>query len=123
MTRQAGDLEGPAHEKYRSRASKVVDIRAINTRIFYNLIGLKSILSNIIFVELISNYDIVFHIIDFLSLQRSNIPKEPIRYTLTTLQDMHNYVRAAFSDSTSRYVGDECTVPLPPPLPQKDWVK
>ena len=48
---------------------------------------------------LVSNYNLIVHIIVSLSLQRVNIPKEPILSTFATLQKMTHLARTAFRES------------------------
>ena len=78
---QAEELDGLAPEQCGIRASKVADIQALNTSLFYDLIRLKRIPSTSIFAYLISNYDLVVHIIYYISLQSFNAPKDPIMFT------------------------------------------
>ena len=113
--RQAKNLDGIAHEKYRSRKSKAAYIQALNIRIFYDIIRQKIIQATSVFADLVSNYDLVAHSIASLYLKRVETPKEPILYTFTTLQNMTFSVRTAFGDSETTYKGYTWSVPLKPP--------
>ena len=86
-------------EEYGSRTTKAVYIQDFNTRIFYDLIRLNIFLAKNTFADLISNYYLVVHTIAYLSLQTSNVPKNPIKCTFTALQDMEHSVCITFSDS------------------------
>lgn len=115
MMRRAELNGGLAIEQYGSRTAKAADIQALNTRLFYDLVRLKKIPATSEFTDLVSNYDLVVHSLASLSLQRVGVPKEPILYTFTTLQNMVSSVRTAFSDSIKTMGGDLWAVPLNPP--------
>ena len=86
--RQAESLYGLAPEQYGIRKEKATGIQALNIILFYDLIRQKIIPATSIFSYLISNYDMVVHRIASISLQRVDVPKEPILCTFTTLQKM-----------------------------------
>ena len=67
---QAETLYVIAPEQYGSLKSKAADIQALNTRLFYDLIGQKRIPATSILSYLVPNYDLVVHGIASLSLQR-----------------------------------------------------
>ena len=65
-----------------------------------------------IFADLVSNYDLLDHIVDSLSHQIVNVPKETIICTFTNLQNITHLVRTAFEDYKSTYGGDTWFLPL-----------
>ena len=73
-------------EQYRIIKEKATDIHALNIRLFYDLTRLKRVPATITFTDIVSKYNLLVHSITSLSLQRSNIPKEPIMCTFTTLK-------------------------------------
>ena len=81
----AEELEVIAPGKYGSRKSKASDVQALNTCLLYNLVRQKKFTSTSAFTDLISNYDLVLHIIASLALQIVNSPKEPTHCTYITL--------------------------------------
>ena len=83
---QAGNLEGLAPEQYGSRKSKSADIQVLNTRLFYDLIRQKRIPETCIFIDLVSNYDLIVHSIESLSIPRVDVPKELIFCSFKTFQ-------------------------------------
>eukprot|EP00957_Ditylum_brightwellii_P172332 13119594-Ditylum_brightwellii.AAC.1 len=91
------------------------DLQALNTRLFYNYVLLERVPATSIFIDLVSNYDLVVHSIASLALQQVGIPKEPINCTFATLQDMVHMCRTYFGDSTDSYGGDIWAIPLKPP--------
>ena len=72
------------------------NILALNTRLFYDLIRLKHVVATRVFVDLVSNYDLVLHRISSLSLQTVDVLKEPILCMLTTLKHMIHLVIISF---------------------------
>ena len=62
------DTEWLDLEQYRSHASKVTDTQDLNMRLFYDIIILKQTPTMIIFADIISNYDLALHSIDYLAL-------------------------------------------------------
>ena len=78
------ELVGLAPEQYFSRVSKLQCIRDLNTILFYDIIFLKWIPDTSVFVDLLFNYNTVLHGIVSLLLQRIDVPKEPIMFTLIT---------------------------------------
>ena len=78
----------------------------------YDLVIQKKFTSTSVFTDLISNYELVVHIIASLALQRVNVPKEPIHCTFSTLQNMVHSVRMDFRDSDNTYGGDIWEIPL-----------
>ena len=78
------ELVGLAPEQYFSRVSKLQYIRDLNTILFYDIIFLKWIPDTSVFVDLLFNYNTVLHGIVSLLLQRIDVPKEPIMFTLIT---------------------------------------
>ena len=75
----------------------------------------KIIPATSIFTNLVSNYDLEVHSIASISLQRVNVPKEPILCNFTTLQNITHSVRTPFGYSNTTYGGDTWSVPLNPP--------
>eukprot|EP00957_Ditylum_brightwellii_P183564 13982321-Ditylum_brightwellii.AAC.1 len=86
--RRAEACRGVAPEQFGSRHNKSADLQALNTRLFYDYVLLQKIPSASVFIDLVSNCDLVAHNIASLALQRVGVPKAPICYTFTTLQDM-----------------------------------
>ena len=103
---QSESIDGIAPEWYGTQKAKATDIQALNTRLFYDLIRQKRIPATSIFSDLVSNDDLVVHIIAYLSLKIVNISKELILCTFTTLQKMTHSVRTPSGDSKSTYGGD-----------------
>ena len=68
-------LYGLAPEQYRIQKAKSAYIQALNTRLFYDLIIQNRIPSTSIFTDLFSNYDLVVHSIDYISLHRVYVSK------------------------------------------------
>ena len=81
------NLDGLAPEQYGSCKFKAADIQAPNTRLLHYLIIQHIIPEMSIFADLVSNYGLVVNSITSLSLQRVDVPKEPILCTFTTLQN------------------------------------
>ena len=106
---------GLTPEQYFSLKIKAVDIQALNTRLFYDLIRQNRTPATIILTYLVSNCDLVVHSIVSLSLQRLYVSKESILCTFKTLQNMTHSVRTAFGGSKSTYGGYTWDVPLKPP--------
>ena len=65
-------------EQYVSITFKVADTQALKNCQFYDLIRLTRVPETSTFADIISNYDLVVHIIVYLFLQISNTSKEPI---------------------------------------------
>ena len=82
---------------------------------FYDLVRQEKVTAKSIFADLISNYYLVVHIIESISLQRVSIPKEPIHCTFRSLQNMLHLVSTAFGDTDNTYGGDVWSIPLKPP--------
>ena len=97
----AEELYDLSLELYRTRKEMAAYIQAINTSLFYELKRLKRVPAISNFVDLVSNYNLVLHIISPLSLQQANIQKEPIRCTFTTFQNMEHSARTEFGASES----------------------
>eukprot|EP00957_Ditylum_brightwellii_P040712 3082007-Ditylum_brightwellii.AAC.1 len=106
---------GIAQEQYGSRKRVSADVQALNTRLFYDCILLERTPATNIFIDLVSNYDLVVPSIALLALQRVGMPKEPIQCTFTTLQDMVHTCRTAFGNSISSYGGNIWEIPCKPP--------
>ena len=104
--KQAEYLEGIAHEQYGVQKAKATDVQALNTFLFYELVRQKKFTSTSVFTDIISNYELVVHIIGYLALQIVNAPKELIHCTFSTLQNMVQLVRTSFRDSANTYGGD-----------------
>ena len=104
------------HKNEGTRKAKATDIQSFNTRLFYDLIWQKIISATSIFADLVSNYDFVVHSIVDLSLQRVEVPKDPILCTFTMLQNMSHSARMAFREPKYTYGGDIWAVPLNLPL-------
>eukprot|EP00957_Ditylum_brightwellii_P031644 2400093-Ditylum_brightwellii.AAC.1 len=86
--RRAEACGGVAPEQFGSRRYKLADLQALNTRLFYDHVLLQKIPSTSVFIDLVSNYNLVVHNIASLALQRVGAPKAPICCTFTTIQDM-----------------------------------
>ena len=71
-------LYGIAPKQYGSRKAKADDIQSLKTRLLYDLIRQKRLSHKSTFADLISNYDLLVHIISFLSLQIVDLSKKPI---------------------------------------------
>ena len=108
------ELDALAPEQYGSIKSKAAYIQALNTRLFCDLTRIIRVPETITFADIVSKYGLVFQRITSLSLQRSNIPKDPIICTFITLQNMEYYVRTDFGDSENTYGGDKWEIPLNP---------
>ena len=80
------ELEGLVPEQYDIRESKAAENQALNTRLVYALIWLNRLPDTSIFTDMVSNYDLVLHSIPPFSLQRVDIPEEPIVFTMNTPQ-------------------------------------
>ena len=93
------DLGALAPDQCVIRIAKAANTQALNTRLFYELIRLKRVSATSKFADLISNYDLVVHKVLSIYLHRSNVPKEHIKFTLTTLQDVEHSFWTAFRDS------------------------
>jgi len=113
--RRAERCGGVAREQFGSRKRKSADLQALNTRLFYDHILLQRTPATSVFIDLVSNYDLVTHSIASLALQRVGTPKAPILCTFTTLQDMVHVVRMAYGDSINTYGGNLWVVKLKPP--------
>ena len=83
---QVINLDRITPEQYGSRKSKAADTQSINTIFFYDLIRQKRIPATSIFSDLVLNYYLVVPSIAYLSLQRFDVPQEPILCTFTKLQ-------------------------------------
>ena len=70
---QAKSLEVITPEQYGNQKVKDSVIQALKTRLFYNFTRKKKIPELSIFADLVSNYDLVAHSIDFLSIKRVNV--------------------------------------------------
>ena len=55
---------------------------------------------------MVSNYDLVIHRIASLSVQRVDVPKDPVLCTFTMLHNMSHTVITDFVDSKSTYGGE-----------------
>eukprot|EP00957_Ditylum_brightwellii_P065859 4994787-Ditylum_brightwellii.AAC.1 len=65
----AENLEGMADEQHGSRKKKAADIQALNTRLFYDYVLLERTPATSMFINLVSNYDLVVHSIVSLAFQ------------------------------------------------------
>eukprot|EP00957_Ditylum_brightwellii_P154326 11744250-Ditylum_brightwellii.AAC.1 len=81
-------IGGIAMEQYGSRKNQAADLQALNTCLFFDCVKLEHKSATSTFIDLVSNYSLVVHSIAVLALQCIGVPKEPINYTFTTLQDM-----------------------------------
>jgi hypothetical protein len=113
--KRAESCGGIAPEQYGSRRQKSADLQALNTRLYYDHILLRRIPATSVFIDLVSNYDLVVHNIASLALQRVGMPKAPILCTFATLQDMVHSVRTAYGDSLQTYGGDLWVIKIKPP--------
>ena len=102
-------------EQCGSGRKHAADVQALNTKLYYDLIRMERTPATSTFIDLVSNYDLMFHSIAYLSLQRVGVPKSPIHFTLTTLQDMVHTCRTVFRDSTDSHGGKIWTIPHSPP--------
>ena len=55
------------------------DVQALNTRLLYDLLRLNRLPAVTPFADLVSNYDLVCHSIASLALQRTGMPRGPIK--------------------------------------------
>jgi hypothetical protein len=113
--RKAEEANAISWEQYGSRRSHSADVQALNTRLLYDLLRLNRLPATTPFADLVSNYDLVAHNIASLALQRTGMPRGPIKAMLTTLQDMEHTCRTAFGDSIKSYGGEIWAIPLKPP--------
>ena len=72
---KAENLDGLAPEQYGICKSKAEYIQALNIRLFYYLIRPNITPATRIFVDLVSNCDMVVHSIASMPLQRVYVPK------------------------------------------------
>ena len=86
-TSQAETLDGIYPEQYEICKAKYADTQALNTKLFYKHIWQKRIPAKIILSGLVSNYELMFHRIVSLYLQRVNAPKDTILCTFTLLKN------------------------------------
>eukprot|EP00957_Ditylum_brightwellii_P079674 6058735-Ditylum_brightwellii.AAC.1 len=101
----AEECHGIAPEQYGSKKKKAADIQALNTRLFYDYVQLKRTPVTSLFIDLVSNYDLVAHNITTLALQRVGTLKAPICGMFSTLQDMVYTVKTTYGDSIESYGG------------------
>ena len=66
--RRSEELGALAPEQNGSRKGKTLDTQSLNTELLYNLVRLKRVPETSIFTDLVSNYNILVHSIDSLSL-------------------------------------------------------
>ena len=92
----AGDFMVISMEQYGSRKKHATDIQALNTKLYYDLIIMEQTPTTSTLIDIVSNYDLVVHIIASLALQRVGVPRSPITFTLSTLQDMVHTCRKVF---------------------------
>ena len=64
------DMEGLAPEQYRSHALKAAGIHDLNMGLFYNILLLNLTPETRVFVDFVSNYDLVIHSIDSLEVAK-----------------------------------------------------
>ena len=107
----AGDFMVISMEQYGSRKKHATDIQAMNTKLYYDLIIMEHTPTTSNLIDIVSNYDLVVHIIASLALQRVGVPRSPITFTLSTLQDMVHTCRKVFWDSTDSHGGEIWSVP------------
>eukprot|EP00957_Ditylum_brightwellii_P120597 9199646-Ditylum_brightwellii.AAC.1 len=67
------------------------------------------------FIDLVSNYDLVVHSIASLAYQQVGVPKAPVVCTFSSLQDMVHIIRTAYGDSINSYGGELWCILLSPP--------
>eukprot|EP00957_Ditylum_brightwellii_P200605 15292933-Ditylum_brightwellii.AAC.1 len=113
---RAKACNGIALEQFGSRRQKSADLQALNTQLYYDHLLLQRIPATSVFIDLVSNYNLVVHNIASLALQRIGMPKAPICCTFTTLQDVVHSVHMTYGDSLEAYGGDLWVVKtkLPP---------
>eukprot|EP00957_Ditylum_brightwellii_P038338 2898307-Ditylum_brightwellii.AAC.1 len=90
--RRAEACDSIAPEQFGSRRQKSADLQALNTRLYYDCILLKRVPATSVFIDLMSNCDLVVHNIASLALQRVGKPKAPICCTFATQQGMVHLV-------------------------------
>ena len=93
---KAKNLDGLSPEKYCKWKSKAASIQALKTSLFYDITRQKRTTVTRIFADFVSKNDLVVHIIDSLSLQIVDVPKEPILCNFTTIQNMTQLLRTVF---------------------------
>eukprot|EP00957_Ditylum_brightwellii_P057837 4386020-Ditylum_brightwellii.AAC.1 len=86
--RSAEIIQGIAPEQFGSRQKKSADLQALHTRLFYDYTLLKKHPGTSLFIDLVSNYDLVVHSIATLAMRRVRIPPAPIFCAFNTIQDM-----------------------------------
>eukprot|EP00957_Ditylum_brightwellii_P034153 2588573-Ditylum_brightwellii.AAC.1 len=96
---KAEECLGVVIKQFHSRKFKSANLHALNTGLFYDCVLLKRTPTTSLFVNLVSNYDLVAHNIASLALQRVGMPKAPILSIFKTLQDMKQAFRTVCSDS------------------------
>ena len=109
------ELDALSPEQCRSIKAKAADIQALNNRLLYDLTRLKIFPAASNFYDLVYNYNTEVHSITYMRLQRANIPKNTIRCSFTTLQNIEHSVITAFGDSENTYGGDKWAILLNPP--------
>eukprot|EP00957_Ditylum_brightwellii_P022700 1712325-Ditylum_brightwellii.AAC.1 len=114
--RRAEIMHGIAPEQFGSRREKSADLQALNTRLFYDYTLLKKHPDTSLFIDLVSNYDLVVHSIATLAMRRVGMPPAPIFCAFNTIQDMVHNVRTAYGDSLDTYGGELWVVKTNPPL-------
>eukprot|EP00957_Ditylum_brightwellii_P143658 10945132-Ditylum_brightwellii.AAC.1 len=86
--RRAEIIHGVAPEQFGSRRKKSAYLQALNTRLFYNYTLLKKHPCTSLFIDLVSNYDLVVYSIATLAMRRVGMPLAPIFCAFNTIQDM-----------------------------------
>eukprot|EP00957_Ditylum_brightwellii_P178897 13626967-Ditylum_brightwellii.AAC.1 len=79
---------GVTPEQFGSRRRKSADLQALSTRLFYGYTLLKKHPSTNLFIDLVSNYNLVVHSIATMAMRQVGMPPAPIYCTFNTLQDM-----------------------------------
>eukprot|EP00957_Ditylum_brightwellii_P125082 9534376-Ditylum_brightwellii.AAC.1 len=86
--RQAEIIHGVAPVQFRSRRKKSEDLQVLSTRLFYDYTLLQKHPGTSLFIDLVSEYDLIVHSIATLAMRRVGMPPAPIFCTFNTIQDM-----------------------------------
>eukprot|EP00957_Ditylum_brightwellii_P064703 4910695-Ditylum_brightwellii.AAC.1 len=86
--KRAEIMHGVTPEQFGSRRKKSADLQALNTRLFYDYTLLKKHPGTSLYIDLVSNYDLVVHSIATLAIRWVGMPPAPIFCSFNTIQDM-----------------------------------
>eukprot|EP00957_Ditylum_brightwellii_P096743 7368025-Ditylum_brightwellii.AAC.1 len=103
-----------APEQFESKKEKSADLLALNTQLYYNHLLLQRNPAISVFINLVSNYDLMVYNIVSLALQQVGTPQAAVFCTFTTLQDMVHTVHTAYGDSLETYSGKLWVIKIKP---------